>query len=256
MCLILLAHNSHPHYPLLVAANRDEYHQRPATTAAYWPEHPELFAGRDLQAGGTWLGSTRTGRFAAITNHRNPATTPDQPRTRGLLTLDFLRGRHNAQNYLQLLADSAHEYAGFNLLLRDETGLYYFSNIEPQICALPAGVYGLSNALLDTPWPKLEAGRQRLKQLLQHKQLECAQLEAVVSDRATAADKDLPNTGVGIDAERMLSAQFILSPEYGTRATTSLMLDSQGKTTFRETCFDSHGQQKGLVQETFAGAPL
>jgi uncharacterized protein with NRDE domain len=250
MCLITIAHQQHESYPLLVAANRDEYYQRPTAAAQVWPGTASLLAGKDLQAGGTWLGVTRTGRFAAITNHRNPPTTPRQPRSRGLLTLDFLRGTMKPADYLQTLATDASEYAGFNLLLGDGEELFYFSNIEATARRLAPGIYGVSNALLDTPWPKLSKARQRLQNLLQGPRLEDPEkrhdhLAAVVSDRAVEPDEKLPNTGVELELERLLSAQFICSEEYGTRATTSIFRRDTGAISFCERNFSTGGVEAG-----------
>ncbi len=233
MCLIAIAYKSHPDYPLLVAANRDEYYQRPTAAAEFWKEAPTLLAGRDLQAGGTWMGITHGGRFAAITNHRNPPTTPAQPRSRGLLTLDFLLGDMSPAGYMEALAENAAAYAGFNLLAGTVENLYYYSNIEQQVRRLEPGIYSLSNALLDTPWPKQEMARSRMQSVVTQV-VDHPQLQAVVANRKPAADEQLPNTGVGRDLERLLSAQFIVSEAYGTRATTSLWLDAGGGFSWQE----------------------
>lgn len=233
MCLIAIAYKLHPDYPLLVAANRDEYYQRPTAAAEFWKEAPTLLAGRDLQAGGTWMGVTHGGRFAAITNHRNPSTTPAQPRSRGLLTLDFLLGEMSPAAYMEALAENAAAYAGFNLLVGTIESLYYYSNIEQQIRKLEPGIYSLSNALLDTPWPKQEMARKRMQRVLEQA-VDHPQLQAVVANREVAADEQLPNTGVGKELERLLSAQFIVSEAYGTRATTSLWLDASGGFSWQE----------------------
>ena len=228
MCLISLAYQSHPDYPLLVAANRDEYYHRPTATAQFWEDAPQLLAGRDLQAGGTWMGITRSGRFAAITNHRNPPTTPDSPRSRGMLTLDFLLGDMSPVSYLESLLPEAGRYAGFNLLLADHCGLFYFSNTELEPKVLPAGVYSLSNGLLHSRWPKQEIARQKLQSLLTQS-IDHRRLQATVSSREPAADEFLPDTGVGLEMERALSPQFITTTQYGTRATTSLWVAATGE---------------------------
>ena len=245
MCLIIFAHRAHPDYPLLVAANRDEHYTRPTRSARVWPEQPQLLAGRDEEAGGTWLGITRGGRFAAITNHRNPPSTPEQPRSRGLLTLDYLLGDQSPANYLESLATRCGEYAGFNLLLGDEHSLYYFSNIEQDLRALEPGIYGLSNALLDSDWPKQVRGRERMQQLIEDNHLDHDSLASAVSRHQPESDSALPDTGVGIDFERLLSAQFIISPDYGTRAMTTLRRDREGRCQFREEEFTSGGESTG-----------
>ncbi|MCZ6830054.1 MAG: NRDE family protein [Gammaproteobacteria bacterium] len=251
MCLIILAHRQHHSYPLLVAANRDEYYQRPTEPAQIWPESGDLLAGKDLTAGGTWLGITRAGRFAAITNHRNPPTTPSNPRSRGLLTLDYLRGSMSPGHYLRKLAQDGAAYAGFNLLLGDGKELYYYSNIEGVSQRLAPGIYGVSNALLNTPWPKLKKGCQRLQRFLHSGEVEAheqrhAKLAEVVSDRALEPDHALPDTGVGTDLERLLSAQFICSEEYGTRATTTVLVREDGGISFSERSFRAGGVASGM----------
>jgi uncharacterized protein with NRDE domain len=245
MCLIVFSHQQHPQYPLLVAANRDEHYQRPATAADFWPEYPQLMAGRDLEAGGTWLGITRTGRFAAITNHRNPPTMPEQPRSRGMLTLDFLLGDGSPQDYLQRIALDSKNYAGFNLLVGDHSALYYYSNIEEKITCLPPGTYGLSNAELGTAWPKAIRGCNSMEGLIAANELGLEQLQSTISRREAEPDSALPDTGVGIDFERLLSPQFIVSPDYGTRACTSLKVDSAGNIAFREALFGPGGVATG-----------
>lgn len=227
MCLIAIAYRIHPDYPLLVAANRDEFYHRPTAPAHFWEDAPGLLAGRDLQAGGTWMGITRAGRFAAITNHRNPPGVPEEPRSRGLLTLDYLRGEMSPASYLHTVAAEARSYAGFNLLIADREQLYYFSNVEQQVRELPAGIYSLSNALLDSSWPKQQLARAALQGLLSTA-VDHAKLHAVVGDHLPAEDHLLPSTGIDRAMERLLSAQFIASESYGTRATTTCWLDSQG----------------------------
>jgi uncharacterized protein with NRDE domain len=250
MCLIIIAHRQHPGYPLLVAANRDEYHQRPTQAAQIWSGSDDLLAGKDLSAGGTWLGVTRAGRFAAITNHRNPPTTPGNPRSRGLLTLDYLRGSMGPGSYLQDLAREGAAYAGFNLLLGDGEELHYYSNIAGAPRQLAPGIYGVSNALLNTPWPKLNKGCRQLEKLLCSAEIHDpeqghARLADVVSDRTQEPDHALPDTGVDTELERLLSAQFICSEEYGTRATTTVLMQENGEITFSERSFLAGGIANG-----------
>jgi uncharacterized protein with NRDE domain len=250
MCLIIFAHQQHASYPLLVAANRDEYYQRPTREAHIWPGSERLLAGKDLTAGGTWLGITAGGRFAAITNHRNPAQIPAQPRSRGLLTLDFLRGHMTPLNYLQDLSHSGGEYAGFNLLLGDGAELCYYSNVEGVPQQLKPGVYGLSNALLDTPWPKLDKGRNQMRELVSDSRLTAdeqghASLARVVTDRTPNPEHRFEDQNLDPELALLLSAQFICSDEYGTRATTSLLLRSDGNISFGEQNFGAGGNAAG-----------
>ena len=241
MCLITFAYRAHADYPLLVAANRDEYYARPTAGLRFWEDLPDVAAGRDLQAGGTWLGITRSGRFAAITNHRNPPTTPASPRSRGMLTLDFLAGEAGPEGFLEKLAPRAGEYAGFNLLLGDDQTLWYFSNIEGRPRRLEPGVHSISNGLLDSGWPKQRNAERRLAAVLESP-VDHTTLEAAVSDRTPAPDHSLPDTGVGLELERALSSQFITMPEYGTRATTTLSVHREGTVELVERAFTEGGR--------------
>jgi uncharacterized protein with NRDE domain len=251
MCLVSLAYKAHSTYPLLVAANRDEYHQRPTAAAQFWKEYPDLLAGKDLQAGGTWMGVTRAGRFAAITNHRNPPTTPLEPRSRGFLTLDFLRGEASASQYLETVNTRAGEYAGFNLIVGDSEQLWYLSNIEGRVQKLQPGIYSLSNALLHSNWPKQALASTHMQRCAAGEAGHRA-LQAVVSSRVQVEEHRLPDTGVGLEFEKLLSAPFIVSPEYGTRATTSLSLDSVGRGDWLETSFDATGHSIGQQRWQFS----
>lgn len=254
MCLILIAHRAHPDYPLVVAANRDEFHARPATAAAWWKEAPQILAGRDLQAGGTWLGITRGGRFAALTNFRDPpAHRPDAP-SRGALVSDFLLGSEPPEGYLERLALRAGAYNGFNLVVGGPlTGLYAYCNRGGGVQSLAPGVHGISNGLLDEPWPKVRAGRAALGAALAGADPEA--LFAVLADRAQAADAELPDTGIGRDWERLLSSRFIAGPAYGTRCSTVVMWDADGGVRFIERSYDVEGAVTGTVEFAFAIKP-
>jgi uncharacterized protein with NRDE domain len=235
MCLILLAHDAHPRFRLVVAANRDEFYERPAAPAAWWPDAPEVLAGRDLRGGGTWMGVTRGGRFAAVTNFRDAApAAPDAP-SRGHLVGGFLRGADSPGAYLRALAPRAGEYAGFNLLVGEGEELRYLGNRGCAARTLAPGVYGLSNALLDTPWPKVERGKAGLAAALAGGgDVDPEALFRVLWDAEPAPDGRLPDTGVGLERERMLSSPFIRSPEYGTRASTVLLVGRDGRVRFVE----------------------
>lgn len=235
MCLILFAHDAHPRYRLVLAANRDEFYARPTAPAAFWEDAPEVLAGRDLREGGTWLGVTRGGRFAAVTNFREPAAYRVGAPSRGALVTGFLRARGAPVEYLAGLAPMAAAFNGFNLLLGDGRSVAWFSNRHPSIRTLPPGVYGLSNHLLDTPWPKVARGKTDLRLALDgpDRELE-ASLFATLALRDPAPDAALPDTGVGPERERALSAAFILTPEYGTRCSTVLLIDRDGWVSFTE----------------------
>jgi uncharacterized protein with NRDE domain len=260
MCLLIFAHQIDPKKPLIVAANRDEFHARPTAAANFWPEHPTLLAGRDLEQGGTWMGVTRGGRaaeyrFAAITNYRDPARTAPAPRSRGELPLQYLIGDQGPRDFLSAVAAVADEYAGFNLLLGDGDSLWYFSNSKPpgerSPTLLEPGVYGLSNASLDTPWPKVQRGKNCLKSLLASDSLSHDDLAGVVSDPALAEAAALREQGMGSDMDRLLSAQFIIAGTYGTRSTTTLWRDSSGRGSWRETSFDTMGDSRQVKERDF-----
>lgn len=256
MCLLILAHRVSPHYPLIVAANRDEFHARPTAVSEFWEEQPNLLAGRDLEQGGTWMGVTRQGRFAAITNYRDPARTAPAPRSRGELPISFLTGPQDAQSCLAELANRASEYAGFNLLLGEGDELWYFTNSLPQEDRVPVrlepGVYGLSNARLDTPWPKVSLGKQRLQQLLEREgEAEHAALLEVVADSALADSATLQQQGLDHEMDQLLSAQFIVTPTYGTRSSTTMCRDNKGHTSWRELSFNELGEIKAQREASF-----
>ncbi len=240
MCLIFVAIGAHPNYPLIIAANRDEFYNRPTARASFWPEAPDLLAGRDLRAGGTWLGITRNGRVAALTNYRDTKTMNADAPSRGRLVSDFLLGRQDPVRYLEQLSRSAHIYNGFSLIagIADKMQLFYYSNRGNGIRMLGPGIHGLSNHLLDTAWPKVEKGKQALRGCLAKESLNPESLLQLLLDRATPPDDSLPETGVGLEWERILSPVFITSPDYGTRSSTVILLDKYGSVTFVEKSFD------------------
>ncbi len=250
MCLISFAFDIHSEYSLVVAANRDEFFERSTEPAHFWPDHPDVLAGRDQVAGGTWLGITRRGRFAAITNHRNPATTPAQPRSRGMLTLDFLRGEQSPAEYLSDIAKDAASYAGFNLLVGDTHSLHYLSNVQGTARELQPGVYSVSNGLLDANWPKQRHAESALSALLAE-QINHETLAATLQDTTQTPDEDLPHTGVGLEQERALSAPFVVLPGYGTRNTTTLSVSRRGEVALREQSFGEGARPLRCEQFSF-----
>lgn len=237
MCLILVAWQVHSDYPLVVAANRDEFHARPTAVAARWPDAPHVVAGRDLEAGGTWLGVTDAGRFAAVTNVREPGK-PKGPQSRGRLTQDFLAGAASPGDFAAGVADGA--FSGFNLLVADAQTLCYRSNRDGVARALPAGIYGVSNHLLDTPWPKLTTAKARFAEAIEHLPVEAPFFDLLADDEIVP-DGDLPATGVPLEWERRLSAVFVRSPDYGTRASTLLLRRRDGSGLLVERSFDAAG---------------
>lgn len=234
MCLIFLAWKQHADYPLVVAANRDEFYARPTAPAGFWEDAPGLLAGRDLSGGGTWLGVTRNGRFAALTNYRGGMVNASRAPTRGRLVSDFLLSDTPAETYLGELQTRAHEYNGFNLLVGDREGLHWYSNRGGTPTALAPGVYGVSNALLDTPWPKVERGKAAFAGVLGGARIGADALFELLTDRAVAADGALPDTGVGLDRERALSPLFIETDDYGTRSSTVLLMGVDGAVDYHE----------------------
>ena len=238
MCLIVVGWRGHPDFPLVVAANRDEFYARPTASLARWPDAPEVIGGLDLEAGGTWLGITATGRFAAVTNVREPGMAKGA-RSRGALTRSFLTAESTAEEYASKL-DGA-QYSGFNLLLSDGNTLVYCSNRDGNPRPLAPGIYGLSNHLLDSPWPKLVAARERFAKALPRLPDESAFFD-LLADQAIVADENLPSTGVPIEWERLLSAIFVKSESYGTRASTLVWQAADGNITVHENSFGSNGQ--------------
>lgn len=237
MCLIALAWQAHPDYPFIVMANRDEFYRRPTEPARFWPEAPGVLAGRDLAAGGTWLGVTRSGRFAALTNYRDPAAATGE-RSRGLLVSHFLQGSESPMSYAGAVAAEGQHYGGFNLLLGNRDELVVVSNRGTAPTRLPPGIHGLSNHLLDTPWPKVLRAKAGLQTQLATPESDA--LLGLLNNHEVAADADLPETGVGLAMERLLSPLFIHSPQYGTRASTVLMLGRE-RVIFTEQTFDQSG---------------
>lgn len=252
MCLFFCAFEIHPTYRLIIAANRDEFYERPSQPAAFWSEAPELLAGRDLRGGGTWFGITRSGRIAAVTNYRDPRSHRDDAPSRGLLLTDYLLGRADAARYLAQLRSKAAAYNGFNLVLGTARGLYYYSNRRGGAIALTPGLYGLSNHLLDTPWPKVAHGKEAIGDLLSRGgDPDPEALFDILSNRAIADDRLLPDTGVGLEWERLLSARFIASPAYGTRSSTLLFVDRQDRATFIERNFNANPEPLGTARFEF-----
>nr|WP_314618913.1 NRDE family protein [uncultured Pseudomonas sp.] len=245
MCLIVFAWRPGHALPLIVAANRDEFYARPTQALAAWQDAPGVHAGRDLEAGGTWLGVGPQGRFAALTNIREPGQ-PLGPRSRGELVAGFLQGELGVEAYLDQVASRSGQYSGFNLLVGDSDRLGYLHARDAAPQLLEAGVYGLSNAGLDTPWPKLVKARTGLEGLLESAQPR--QLLALLADAEPAADSELPETGVGVATEKLLSSVFIASQNYGTRASTVLIVDDQGRRRLIERSFGPFGGHLGEVE--------
>jgi len=252
MCLILFAQKMHRDFPLILAANRDEAYARPTAPASFWNDYPYIYAGRDLEHRGTWLGITRGGRVAAVTNFRDGLTAKASTRSRGDLVAAYLRGNQRPGAYLTQVNNASVHYNGFNLLAGDLEELHYLSNRGGKLIAIAPGVHGLSNHLLNSPWPKVERGRKILGELLESKtQVLIDGLFKVLDDRTIAQDQHLPETGVGLVRERALSPAFIISPNYGTRSSTVLLVDNHGQVVFIERSFGERGKPGPTVTGRF-----
>jgi len=238
MCLILLAWRAHPDYPLILAANRDEFFSRPTRIAEPWAEAPGTIAGRDLEKGGTWLAVSARGRLAAVTNYRDGTAPKSETRSRGLLVSDFVASDLAPAAFLSRLQEQAVSYQGFNLLVAADGVLLHYASPGRRVTPVTPGVHGLSNHLLDTPWPKVERGKAALHRLLAEagEPLIDGLLDAL-TDRQLPPDSALPHTGVGLERERLLSTAFIASPEYGTRASTVVLVERSRRITFVERNF-------------------
>ncbi len=257
MCLILFTYKAHPNYFLVLAANRDEFYARPTLGADFWEDAPHILAGRDLKAGGTWLGVDRFGRFAAVSNYRDPGSNKTNALSRGHLVSNFLRGQQTPADYVDNLRLRGQEYNGFNLLVGDRSELWYYSNRINTGRLLEPGVHGASNHLLDTPWPKVQRGKKRLGELLaQNSTVDPEAILEILSDCTIADDADLPDTGVGLTMERMLSPIFIVSPHYGTRSSSVLLIDRDEQVTFVERSFDARPPQTIYYQFKIASERL
>lgn len=250
MCLILVAWRVHPEYPLVVAANRDEFFARPTAPAAFWQDAPQVIAGRDLEAGGTWMGTTRSGRFAALTNFRDPAQNRSGVPSRGRLVADFLCGSDTPEDYSKRLAGTGSLCNGYNLLLSDGATLWWSSNMGGEPHALQPGVYGVSNHLLDTPWPKVGAGKTALAQALERLPEDEA-LFLLLQDDGIHPDEHLPQTGIPLDWERLLSSAFVKSPGYGTRSSTVLTVGRDGWASFDEQSWLPGAQRGARLRHRF-----
>jgi uncharacterized protein with NRDE domain len=243
MCLILFAYKVHPTYNLILAANRDEFYERPSSSADFWEDAPQVLAGRDLKEGGTWMGIDRAGKFAAITNYRDPVSWKNNAPSRGGLVSSYLCGNQSIDEYLDKISRQAQLYNGYNLILGDRRELFAYSN-RGEKQKLNSGIYGLSNHFLNILWPKVFRGKKLLTAALDKKGAELEEaLFAMLADRKIPADNKLPDTGIGLEWERVLSPVFITSPVYGTRSSTILLIGKNGRLKFMEKVFDGNPQE-------------
>ena len=249
MCLIVFAWEAHPEYRLILAANRDEFHGRPAQPLHWWPDRPAVLAGRDLQAGGTWLAASRNGRFATVTNYREGHQPRAGLRSRGDLVADFVSGKQSPGQYLQSL--EGERYAGFSLLVSDGSELWCGSNRGDAPARLDSGIYGLSNAALDTPWPKLMRTRTGLEALVGADRVNETELLRLLADRTPAASHEIDAGDLSYEFARTVSAPFIVSSDYGTRCTTTLLWSAADRVTLTEHRFGPSGNAEGEARFSY-----
>jgi len=248
MCLILIAYRTHPRYPLIVAANRDEFYDRPTAPATFWETEPPILAGKDLRSGGTWFGISRQGRIAALSNFRDPRTVKKDAPSRGSLVTKFLLGAFPAADYLAALQQRAAEYNGYSMIFGNWQQLYVYSNKGAMPPLLQPGIHGLSNHLLDTPWPKVSQGKNALAAVLaKGGEPAVEELFALLADSSMPADNLLPDTGIGLEWERLLAPLFISGPVYGTRSSTILMIDQDATVSFYERTYNGGNPGKGTT---------
>ncbi|BCS96836.1 hypothetical protein DSLASN_24680 [Desulfoluna limicola] len=238
MCLILVSLSSHPSFPLIIASNRDEFHNRATDPMAWHQTTPAILHGTDLKEGGTWMGITENGRIAALTNHRDPSRIKPDAASRGWIVSRFLEGSDDAPDFAESLRKEKDRYNGFNLLFGTVDRLYHYSNISDTLTQLAPGVHGVSNALLNTPWPKVETGKKELE-ALEHPSEE--HLFALLGNRVKPDDALLPETGMSLEWERILSPLFIQSEIYGTRSSCLITMDSHRTITATERTYTCPG---------------
>jgi uncharacterized protein with NRDE domain len=246
MCLLVFAWRAHPEFPLILAGNRDEFHERPSQAAHWWSGPDGILAGKDLRGGGSWLGINRRGRFAVVTNYREPNAPTSGRRSRGELVTGFLTSAAPVADWIGAIEAGRDDYGGYNLIAGDADELHYLTNRGAAGGSLEPGIYGLSNHRLDTPWPKVAAAKEHLRRFLAGGEITTPPLFELLSDRRPAADAELPDTGVPRDWERLLSAAFIVSPSYGTRVSTAVLMRRDGAVEFEERRFGPDGEPAGV----------
>jgi uncharacterized protein with NRDE domain len=252
MCLIIVSYKVHPDYPLVIAANRDESYQRPTRLAQFWESDPSILAGQDIEKGGTWLGMSKYGRIAAVTNYRDSIKAKVDSISRGLLVSDYLRYQNVSADYLELCISKLIDFDGFNLLLGDVDGLYFLSSREKTYTQLEAGIYGISNGDFDSNWPKVGRAKQYLQELFETEQPDIHDaLLTMLTDKNLPDDESLPDTGIGLEWERILAPIFIKAKEYGTRSSTVLTIDNNNKVRFSERSYNSQGKIENTRQYEF-----
>jgi uncharacterized protein with NRDE domain len=238
MCLLFLSINNHPNYKLILAGNRDEFYNRKTAPANFWTDHPQVLGGRDLEAGGTWLAMTKEGKIAMVTNYRDPQHIDPKAPSRGYLVSDFLLENKSAEDYIRNVADNGKRYNGFNLIVGDANALWYCSNYKTGVEKLSSGFYGLSNHLLETAWPKVLRGKEKIGPILANSVIDPERLFEVLYDDQMAVDNLLPHTGLSLERERALSSMFIKTEGYGSRCSTVILIDRHNEVLFSERVYD------------------
>lgn len=252
MCLIVFAWDSHPKYKLILAANRDEFYDRPARSAEAWTdeEWPDIIAGRDMKGGGTWFGVNRSQKWGAVTNIRKPGMQKINAPSRGALVLNYLQEDEYAPFYLEKIDPVSEEYMGFNLLVGDANGIYTYSNELRTIDEIPQGIHGLSNSFMNSNWPKVNRAKDKLTRILEKEVIEPNALFDLLGDEQKAADHELPDTGISRELEQAASSIFIRTEVYGTRCSTLLLIDNSGNMHFYERSFKP-GSKDILEEKSF-----
>jgi uncharacterized protein with NRDE domain len=238
MCLIFFAINHHPDYKLIIAANRDEFYKRKTAAANFWNDNPTILGGRDLEATGTWMAMSKKGKIGLVTNYRDPANINPKAPSRGKLVSDYLTNGASPKDYLEELAPKASLYNGYNLLVGYPDELWYHSNYGNNIQKLSSGIFGLSNHLLETPWPKVTRGKEKFNEAITSDVIVPEDLFQILYDEQRASDQQLPDTGIGLERERALSSMFIKTNGYGTRCSTVITISQNNEVTFAERVYD------------------
>ncbi|RAV97780.1 NRDE family protein [Pseudochryseolinea flava] len=238
MCLIFISLKAHPTYKLIVAANRDEFYNRKTEAAHFWKDHPQILGGRDLEANGTWMAMAKDGKISMLTNYRDPQNINPAAPSRGMLVSDYLIEKTTAENYINTIAVNGKAYNGFNLIVGNPEALWYYSNYRDGVSKISEGLHGLSNHLLDSPWPKVLRGNKKFKETLSQPIITPASLFDILYDEQLAPDTELPQTGLPLDRERALSSMFIKTDNYGSRCSTVVLVDQHDHVIFSERIYD------------------
>lgn len=238
MCLIAFSYKVHPNYPLVIIANRDEFYDRPTAAAQFWEDKPTILGGRDLLQQGSWMGLSKNGRFAAITNYREPSLPEPALVSRGEIVSQFLLSTEPIEAFVDSLREKKNLYGGYNVLLFDGQQMRHYNNVFDEHNKIEPGTYGISNATLNTPWPKVEQAKSALINGTNNNNFDVQDLISLLANDEIAHDEVLPNTGVGIHLERALSAQFVKLPNYGTRCSTAITYNRNGTIDFLERTYD------------------